>query len=195
MRKRDQFLVLFVFITNVCFAQQPIYEVTYGDGNGIRFWQSDWYKIHMGNSSEYHFGPVTDYSIKMNMSAETGRGWTWGLYGSTPVAGLSNAGHMQIAGNFNAGGVIGINGTPAVNTNNNANDIYVNSRVIRNESTVNTDGMYMNYNSNGSANAHLRFFANGTNERMRIDASNGNVGIGTTSPGTKLTVTGNPNKI
>ncbi|CAN5214590.1 hypothetical protein BH09BAC1_BH09BAC1_18060 [soil metagenome] len=71
-----------------------------GDGYGVRFWQSDFYKIHMGNAAEYHYGPVTDYSIKMNMNNTAGRGWTWGIAGSTPVAGLSNTGHFQIEGDL-----------------------------------------------------------------------------------------------
>ncbi|MFM2306802.1 MAG: hypothetical protein RLZZ367_1471, partial [Bacteroidota bacterium] len=50
----------------------PQINVTPGDGNGIRFWSSDDYKIHMGNSGEYHYGPVTDYSIKMNMNNQAG---------------------------------------------------------------------------------------------------------------------------
>jgi hypothetical protein len=80
-------------------------------------------------------------------------------------------------------------GTVAVlNTASSANDIYANIRVLRNESTVNTDGMFINYNSNGATAAHLRFYANGTSERMRIDASNGYVGVGTTVPDTKFDV-------
>lgn len=50
--------------------------------------------------------------------------------------------------------------------------------------------MYIGYNNAGTTNGHLRFYANGNNERMRIDASNGYVGIGTTSPAGKLTVDG-----
>lgn len=83
-----------------------IYGVTAGDGNGIKFWNNDAYKIHMGNTAEYHYGPVTDYSIKTNMSSDAGRGWTWGISGSTPVAAISNVGDMQIAGNFTASEVM-----------------------------------------------------------------------------------------
>lgn len=64
--------LLLVAGANFCVAQQTYYEVTAGEGYGIRFWQSDWFKVHMGNSSQYHFGPVTDYSIKTNMSKRTG---------------------------------------------------------------------------------------------------------------------------
>ncbi|MCB9232295.1 MAG: tail fiber domain-containing protein [Bacteroidia bacterium] len=74
------------------------YDVQAGNGNGLRFWQSDSYKIHMGNASEYKYGPVTDYSIKNNMNNQTNRGWTWGVTGGTPVAAISAAGDMQIAG-------------------------------------------------------------------------------------------------
>ena len=66
------------------YGQQNYYDVTAGNGYGIRFWQSDDYKIHMGNTSEYIYGPVTDYSIKMNSNPTPGRGWTWGLNGATP---------------------------------------------------------------------------------------------------------------
>jgi len=78
-------------------------------------------------------------------------------------------------------------GTVAVlNEASNANDIYANIRVIRNYSSVNQDGMYIGYDNQGTTNAHLRFYANGGNERMRIDASNGNVGIGVTNPTARL---------
>ncbi len=86
-------------IDNILFA-----DILAGDGNGVRFWQSDSYKIHMGNGAEYHYGPVTDYSIKMNMSNTTGRGWTWGVTGVTPVAGLNKDGHFQIAGDLTVAG-------------------------------------------------------------------------------------------
>lgn len=101
-------LVVLVGLVECSFAQQATYDVTAGNGNGIRFWANNAYKIHMGNSSEYIYGPVTGYSIKTNMSSDAGRGWTWGVSGATPVAALSNAGSMQIAGSFTSGETISI---------------------------------------------------------------------------------------
>lgn len=103
MKTRSLFAALLSFaLLAPCglFAQQSFYDVTPGNGNGIRFWQNDAYKIHMGNSAEYQYGPVSSYSIKMNISSDPDRGWTWGVVGLTPVAALSNAGDMQIAGSF-----------------------------------------------------------------------------------------------
>ncbi|MFM1875086.1 MAG: Yellowstone lake phycodnavirus 2, partial [Bacteroidota bacterium] len=82
------------------------------------------------------------------------------------------------------------------NTNvifNSGTDVYGNIRVLQNNSTTLQDGMYLNYNSTGGTGAHLRMFANGTNERMRIDASTGYVGIGNTSPASLLHVMGKTN--
>jgi hypothetical protein len=78
------------------------YNVTPGDGNGLRFWESNSYKISMGVGGLYQYGPVTDYSIKMQMDqGSTGRGFTWGREGIAPIAALnSTSGNMQIAGNF-----------------------------------------------------------------------------------------------
>ena len=58
----------------------------------------------MGSSGLYQYGPVTDYSIKMQMDAGSpGRGFTWGREGVAPVAGLNGtSGNMQIAGTFTA---------------------------------------------------------------------------------------------
>ncbi|MCG8310031.1 MAG: hypothetical protein MI975_21725, partial [Cytophagales bacterium] len=61
MKKLLSTLIITILIINVLVAQQAIYDVTAGNGNGLRFWSSDHYKIHMGNTSEYHYGPVTDY--------------------------------------------------------------------------------------------------------------------------------------
>ena len=74
------------------------------EGYGVRFWNgSDNFKISMGNSSEYQFGVVSDYSIKNSMNATAGRGWTWGVNGQTPIAALDNTGKMQIANTMTIG--------------------------------------------------------------------------------------------
>jgi hypothetical protein len=80
----------------------PFYNVSAGDGNGIQFWSSEQYKISMGVGSLYQYGPVIDYSIKTQMdTGSTGRGFTWGRNGVTPIAALnSTSGNMQIAGDF-----------------------------------------------------------------------------------------------
>lgn len=68
----------------------------------------------MGNSSEYHYGPVQDYSIKSNMyrsSSLPNRGWTWGTNGQTPIAALRTDGTFQIKKDFITEGKIGINNT------------------------------------------------------------------------------------
>ena len=72
---------------------------------------------------------------------------------------------------------------------------HYNCRLIGNESTTASlqDGMFLNYNSTGGVNAHCRFFANSTIQRMHIDASTGHVGIGNNSPGYTLDVGGDCN--
>ena len=80
------------------------YNINSGVGNGIRFWASDSYKISMGNTAEYKYGSVTDYSIKMNMSSEATRGWTWGVVGVAPVAAINTQGNMNLAGSLVIGG-------------------------------------------------------------------------------------------
>lgn len=84
-------------------SNTPYVNITAGDGYGIQFWSSGNYAINMGNLGEFHYGPVWDYSIKMNMNSQAGRGWTWGVDGSTPVAGIECiTGNMQIAGTYSA---------------------------------------------------------------------------------------------
>ena len=87
------------------------YNVNSGVGNGIRFWASDSYKISMGNTAEYKYGSVTDYSIKMNMSSEATRGWTWGVAGVAPVAAINTQGNMNLAGSLVVVGTATV-GTP-----------------------------------------------------------------------------------
>ena len=69
-------------------------------GQGLRFWDSDNYKIHMGYDSNYNYGPVTDWAIKMNMSDNASRGWVWGVNSKTPIAALNTQGNMKLKGNI-----------------------------------------------------------------------------------------------
>lgn len=114
MKKTSLFFILTVLKCSFSYAQtvtNDFYNVKPAVGNGIRFWSNDAYKIHMGNAVEYKFGPVTDYSIKTNMSNTPGRGWTWGVTGAVPVAAINIAGDMQIKGNFVSNGSLLFNGT------------------------------------------------------------------------------------
>ena len=103
---------------------------------------------------------------------------------------IQNQTSLQSSSNFNISGSGNVQTTYQLQGTNvisgNANDVYGNIRVLQNNSTSSQDGMYINYNSTGTTGAHLRFFANGTTERMRIDASNGFVGIGTSPTGGML---------
>jgi len=106
--------------------------------------------------------------------------------GNVGIGTTSPSYKLDVTGDINFSSTVKLGGATVLSGN--ANDVYINSRVIRNESTVNQDGMYIGYGNTGGTSGHLRFFANGTNERMRIDASSGNLGIGTASPGQKLSV-------
>jgi hypothetical protein len=75
-----------------------------GEGKGIKFWKSDQYKINMGQSSLFKYGPVTGYSIKTSMRFNTNWGWTWGVYNKPPVVAINTLGQMQIAKSIAIGG-------------------------------------------------------------------------------------------
>jgi hypothetical protein len=76
-----------------------------GNGYGIRFWESNSYKISMGEGSLYQYGTVTDYSIKMQMdNGSPGRGFTWGRESFAPVAALNGTtGSFQTVGAVKSG--------------------------------------------------------------------------------------------
>lgn len=98
MKKRLFFALMLLSLGELA-AQtvtNSIYNVSPGNGLGIRFWSNANYSITMGNTSNYKFGPVTDYSIRTNMSNTAGRGWTWAPYGKAPVAAIGVNGKMQL---------------------------------------------------------------------------------------------------
>jgi hypothetical protein len=137
-----------------------------------------------GNGSWINFTDGNNYFRNNTIFADTNVDHKVGIGTTTP------------AHKLDVNGVIGINGKPVINTMGaGGDDLYINSRVIRNESATNLDGMFINYNSSGAEGAHLRFYANGDTERMRIDASSGSVGIGTPTPNPayKLDVAGTIN--
>ena len=103
---------------------------------------------------------------------------------TTPAYKLQVSGDVSIAG----ANVLRFGTVAVLNTNNDPQDIYANIRVIRNASTANTDGMFIGYNNGGAGAGHLRFYANATNERMRIQANDGHVGIGTDTAAGRLDV-------
>ncbi|MCG8700751.1 MAG: hypothetical protein MI922_22045 [Bacteroidales bacterium] len=101
-------ITISIFTSSITFSQQSNYDVSAGNGNGIRFWSNDNYKIHMGAAPNYKYGPVTDYSIKMNMNDNAARGWTWGIVGQPPIAALNTLGTMQLDKDLRVLGNIGI---------------------------------------------------------------------------------------
>ena len=90
--------------------------------------------------------------------------------GNVGIGSTSPAYKLDVAGgdvNFSSSTVLRFGTVAVLNTSSSPNDIYANIRVLRNESTVNTDGMYIGYGNGGTTGGHLRFYANSTTERMR----------------------------
>jgi hypothetical protein len=141
---------------------------------------NSWFTMGIDQSNGGMFtlnaGPTPDYLTQFTMNVNG----NVGIMNNNPQQALDVA------------GIIAVRGRKVINTSGSTDgsDIYINSRVIRNESNGLADGMYINYDATGGAAAHLRFYANGQTERMRIDAATGNVGIGTQSPDAKLAVKG-----
>ncbi|MEX2590305.1 MAG: hypothetical protein WD334_08865, partial [Chitinophagales bacterium] len=92
-----------LFVNGTVRADDHI-SLSSGNGKGFRFWNSNNYKISMGNTSEYQYGNVSDYSIKFSMNNDATRGWTWGVDGNTPVAAMNTQGNLELASDLTVNG-------------------------------------------------------------------------------------------
>lgn len=128
---------------------------------------------------------ASDKGIRFMTGATSTTRMTIANGGNVGIASTSPGYKLDVSGDINFSNTLKFAGVNVIH--NSSTDVYLNARVLYSNSTLN-DGMYINYNSTSAGAAHLRFFANSTNERMRIDAGNGHVGIGTTTPLNRLEV-------
>jgi|GEM_PF-5985390 hypothetical protein len=172
-------------------------DISAGHDYGVRFWNSDTYKISMGSDQDNH-GWVTDYSIHQTMGTTDDRGFTWGYSDTAVMASLEAE-----TGNFAIGGLISIaDSTPDNNTYNtigtgdkdeaavaDGNDLYITDD-LEIDGTYYGDGSQLTGIVGGlwtDAGAYV-YANNATNTVVKDD---GNIGIGTTNPTQKLDVNGN----
>lgn len=152
--------------------------LTFNNGVGIKFHDAgtvhysigqlsgNFYMSQTSDNGNVLFSPARTDVIVFNSSGNVGIGST------TPGYKLDVNGDINLASTK----ILRVNGTAVVNTQgSNGSDIYMNARVVRNESSVNTDGLYLGYGNSGTTTGHIRFFANGTTERMKIAADTGSV--------------------
>ena len=148
------------------------YGVTAGVGNGLKFWNgNDAYKISMGDSAEYKYGPVTDYSIKTVMDSNSStRGFTWGTNGGTPIAALNvGNGNMQIGGTFASSGAT-FTGQLIINNNIASPANYYNGLQVEVRATSGTAGIGLHRNGY----SHVGIYTNASN-RLDFDFNSGDV--------------------
>lgn len=69
-----------------------------GVGQGFFLYGATNYGMTMGDTANYQYGGVFDYSVKFVMDGGATRGWTWGGYSTAPVMALTTGGNLQLAG-------------------------------------------------------------------------------------------------
>ncbi len=209
--KNLTFILLTFFLCEAALAQTAsFYNVAAGNGNGLRFWNgSNSYKITMGSSSEYRYGPVTGFSIKNSMTSNTAYGFTWGVAGQTPTAALNTEGSLQIKGWFKTMGrriyfgdsqYLEGNNTSALTFRSNHSS-YSQLILKDKEGTLygklfgSANGAFFGLQDGDGSWSYLARkdlytdFRINNSTKMRIRSS-GNVGIGTLNPQNRLDVCG-----
>ncbi|WP_339141953.1 shufflon system plasmid conjugative transfer pilus tip adhesin PilV [Croceitalea sp. MTPC5] len=183
--KQILFILMAVLITYSGFCQtQNYYNTTAGNGYGFRFWNgSESYKIHMGNTSEYKYGGVNDYSIKMNMNDDPDRGWVWGISGQTPIASLNTQGDFHFQGELYANhGWLRVKENRGILFQDHGGGFF-----MQDATWIRTYGNKSFYHNSGTMRTDGVFEVGPSGNRFRV-MPDGKVGIGTTNPNTKLTV-------
>jgi hypothetical protein len=103
---------------------------------------------------------------------------------------VCNGSNWVLSHTISTSGAVGIGTTTPYDALDLAStDQYANMRVIQNVHSSADGNMYIGYNN--AAGSYLYLYGQGTTPQMMVEGSNGYVGIGTTSPGQKLTVEGN----
>lgn len=76
------------------------FKVEQGDGKGLRFWDSDNYKIYMSNATNASGGRLdstSDYNMYFKMSSGTNRGFVF-KNGNNPIAQIESSGQVRTIG-------------------------------------------------------------------------------------------------
>lgn len=209
------FLILSFHMSNAQWTNTvtaKYYKIASGESSSIRFWGgSDHYQISMSNSTNFKYGPVSDYSIKTTMyrsSTHTNRGWTWGERNKKPVIAMRTDGTMQIAKDFYSLGKIGIGTTSPGYKLHAKGDIYADGGWMRvsgqrgiyfesygggfymtDNSWIRTYGNKNFYHNTGIMRTDGAFQVGGNGDRFLV-GTDGKVGIGTIAPSDKLDVNG-----
>jgi hypothetical protein len=132
--------------------------------------------IHFNNNRSLHF-QVNGSGTSSMVMASTGN---VGIGTNSPAYTLDVNGTGRFAGKLTFTGAVASSGFDTA-----TNDIYADMRVIRNSTFASDKDMFIQFDA--GANSKLYLYSNNV---QTMTLNGGNVGIGTSSPGTKLDVSG-----